>query len=420
MSNIVIQYGNSPVAESGYQNLRWQVDILNPFNPKVSVEVPLASASLAGLLKLTGDMAGTFSAPVIVGLQGTPVNNTAPTIGQFLQLISGQWKPHTLISADISDLSTTLATIYQAKSEKDAINGYASLDGTGLVPFSEIPALPESRITGLVSDLASLASGITSAITTAEGYTDTKIATEVSNRNTAIGVETARAEGVEATLQPALGFTAENVANKDTTTTLGTSDTKYPSQKAVKTYVDTAIAGVGGGGGSGTLAGDTDVSITSPANNDVLTYESSTSKWKNKPASGGGGGGSASRTTASISQSLDSMASHLSTVSLAKTFVLMSVASTVPCRLRLYNTTGARDSDAGRPPETPLFSSTQHQCICDLLLNAATGLTWILSPQPNGSDGAGTPTGDIAYILTNLSNTTQTVDVTITYLPEES
>ena len=44
--------------------------------------------------------------------------------------------------------------------------------------------------------------------------------------------------------QPALGFTAENVANKDTTTTLGSSDTKYPSQKAVKTYVDTAISGV--------------------------------------------------------------------------------------------------------------------------------------------------------------------------------
>ena len=31
---------------------------------------------------------------------------------------------------------------------------------------------------------------------------------------------------------------AEQTSNKDTTTTLGTSDTKYPSQKAVKTYVD--------------------------------------------------------------------------------------------------------------------------------------------------------------------------------------
>jgi hypothetical protein len=38
--------------------------------------------------------------------------------------------------------------------------------------------------------------------------------------------------------QNALGFTPEDVSNKDTTTTLGTSDTKYPSQKAVKSYVD--------------------------------------------------------------------------------------------------------------------------------------------------------------------------------------
>lgn len=40
---------------------------------------------------------------------------------------------------------------------------------------------------------------------------------------------------------------------------------------------------------AGTLAGDSDVVITSPANNDVLTYETSSTKWKNKPASGGGG-----------------------------------------------------------------------------------------------------------------------------------
>lgn len=35
-----------------------------------------------------------------------------------------------------------------------------------------------------------------------------------------------------------LGYTPENVSNKSTNTSLGTSDTFYPSQKAVKTYVD--------------------------------------------------------------------------------------------------------------------------------------------------------------------------------------
>jgi hypothetical protein len=40
-----------------------------------------------------------------------------------------------------------------------------------------------------------------------------------------------------------LGFVPEDVANKSTDVNLGTSDTYYPSQKAVKTYVDTQIAG---------------------------------------------------------------------------------------------------------------------------------------------------------------------------------
>lgn len=35
-----------------------------------------------------------------------------------------------------------------------------------------------------------------------------------------------------------LGYTAENVTNKSTAVGLGTSDTLYPSQKAVKAYVD--------------------------------------------------------------------------------------------------------------------------------------------------------------------------------------
>lgn len=42
--------------------------------------------------------------------------------------------------------------------------------------------------------------------------------------------------------QAALGFTPENATNKDTDTNLGTSNTLYPTQNAVKTYVDTAIA----------------------------------------------------------------------------------------------------------------------------------------------------------------------------------
>jgi hypothetical protein len=45
-------------------------------------------------------------------------------------------------------------------------------------------------------------------------------------------------------VQLKLGFTPENVANKSTNTSLGTSNTLYPTQKAVKTYVDSSIAAI--------------------------------------------------------------------------------------------------------------------------------------------------------------------------------
>lgn len=44
----------------------------------------------------------------------------------------------------------------------------------------------------------------------------------------------------------------------------------------------------GSGGGSGSISGSTDVALNSPANQQVLAYDSSTSKWKNATMSGAG------------------------------------------------------------------------------------------------------------------------------------
>ena len=38
----------------------------------------------------------------------------------------------------------------------------------------------------------------------------------------------------------------------------------------------------GGSSGSGSISGSSDVVLSGPTNNQVLTYDSSTSKWKNK------------------------------------------------------------------------------------------------------------------------------------------
>jgi hypothetical protein len=72
--------------------------------------------------------------------------------------------------------------------------------------------------------------------------TDTSLA---ANSDTKIATQKATKAYAD-TKQTALGFTAENVANKDTDGTLAAnSDTKYPSQKAVKTYADTKQTALG-------------------------------------------------------------------------------------------------------------------------------------------------------------------------------
>ena len=105
-----------------------------------------------------------------------------------------------------------------------------------------------------------------SAISTANGYTDTGLAgkqntlgftaedsankdvdgTLAANSDIKYASQKATKTYVDTGLaakQNSLGFTAENVANKDIDGTLATnSDTKYPSQKAVKTYVDTGLS----------------------------------------------------------------------------------------------------------------------------------------------------------------------------------
>ena len=53
--------------------------------------------------------------------------------------------------------------------------------------------------------------------------------------------------------------------------------------------MDIIDANLGGGGGSSSLAGLTDVNLTTPTDGQVLTYDGNSSKWVN--ANGGGGGG---------------------------------------------------------------------------------------------------------------------------------
>lgn len=62
---------------------------------------------------------------------------------------------------------------------------------------------------------------------------------------------------------------------------IGTTDTSgNPYVQLVDAF---SLSGNGGSGGSSTLAGDTDVAISEPADGDLLTFSESAGKWTNQP-----------------------------------------------------------------------------------------------------------------------------------------
>ena len=117
--------------------------------------------------------------------------------------------------------------------------------------------------------------------------------------------------------QDLLGYTPENVANKSTNTSLGTSDTLYPSQNAVKTYVDSAI--VAGATPDATtlikgkiqLAGDLSGTAALPTVPALANKVNTTTTISTTAPLSGGGDLSANRTL-SITQSSGSTDGYLS------------------------------------------------------------------------------------------------------------
>ena len=101
----------------------------------------------------------------------------------------------------------------------------------GSITDAKIVSVSASKITGVVP----VANGGTGASTVAAAKTNLALnnVDNTTDLNKPISTLTQAALDVK-----------ENAANKSATTTLGTSDVLFPTQNAVKTYVDAAVAGV--------------------------------------------------------------------------------------------------------------------------------------------------------------------------------
>jgi hypothetical protein len=212
----------------------------------VSSSIPDATTTSKGKLQLAGDLSGTAAAPTVPGLalkENTANKSTVVTLGTSNVLFPTQNAVKTYVDTAIAG-----ATIADATStNKGKLQLAGDLSGTAAAPTVPGLALKENaanKSTVVTLGTSNVLFPTQNAVKT---YVDTAIAgaTIVDADATTKGkLQLAGDLGGTAAAPTVPGLALkENAANKSTTVTLGTSNVLFPTQNAVKTYVDTAIAG---------------------------------------------------------------------------------------------------------------------------------------------------------------------------------
>ena len=216
---------------------------------------------------------------------------------------SNQWIPYQL---GISDLVDTIVstpgdgdllvynstggnwenddTTYQKTSEKDQANGYAGLNAMGQIDAAQIPSLAISHTFVVANQAARL------ALTTAE-IGDIAVQTDTSETYILEGSDpTNNADWVQLLFPPDI---IDSVNGQTGTVVLGLGDIddvtiSMPADGEILTYDDATNEWINGPAPSGTLAGLTDVDVTGVVDGETIVYDSATSTWI--PGESGGGG----------------------------------------------------------------------------------------------------------------------------------
>ena len=196
------------------------VDSTDPANPVVTNSAPDQTVSIT---------AGTN----VTSVTGTYPNFTINAATQTTD-ISGL-VPYTGATSDVN-LGTHALTVHNIK--PDASDGLL-LESNNGTDIGILGAANTANVTWYGSHNFDTATQDTIAGFTGAGKTLGSLATTTYPSLT----EFSYVKGLTSAVQTQLGA-RELLTNKSTDTTLGTSDTLYPSQKAVKTYVDNAVVGL--------------------------------------------------------------------------------------------------------------------------------------------------------------------------------
>jgi hypothetical protein len=186
-----------------------------------SATIPDANATTKGKIKLTGDLGGTADAPTVPALANKENTINAGTTSQYYRG-DKTWQT----------LDKTAVGLANVDNTTDATKPISAATQTAL-------ALKEDAINKSTTTTLGTSNVLFPTQNAVKTYVDSNITTVNANNTVLQATVVANATATTAALA-----LKEDAANKSTTTTLGTSDSLFPTQNAVKTYVDSNITTV--------------------------------------------------------------------------------------------------------------------------------------------------------------------------------
>ena len=157
--------------------------------------------------------------------------------------------------------------------------------------------------------------------------------------------------------------------------------------------------------------------FTPPA---VPVGSGNTTVTENVSSSSSSGGGSSSSSIAVLQTSVTTPGigpgnSFVGSVVLSKSFQLLVVTASAPCRIRLYGTAAAQAADSYRGLDVPPPAGDIQNIISDVALDTSP-FHWTFQDRV-GASGDSPMTATVYLTVTNLDVTTDVITVTFSYAP---
>lgn len=131
--------------------------------------------------------------------------------------------------------------------------------------------------------------------------------------------------------------------------------------------------------------------------------------------SSGGSTASTINTASLLTPILNQNQNYSGTIILARAYMILIAAVSVPARIRLYVNKVSANNDMGRSASTPVSLGVATGLVADWLLQTSSEFIWMCSPSPVGYN-ADQPGSSTAYItVTNPAASSTAIQVSLTY-----